>query len=332
MYYKTFLFFFFLSVLSLNFSVEAKEELQKTSASDKAFQEVKKIEQVSFFPHPSYLVGALRQQDQKPFLSAVMNLFFERKADGSWKPLSSAQASSWQEEIDRDPLKGCPLEKNTLDKGIAYKPRGEFYLRHSSKLDEGVLTIQAGAEKANLTVKKGCLYFSETCGVPNFTSFANVKTLKVEGLEAQTLSLSLAPDFKPFILLRYQNGEMLPVPARLDTVIYDPDLKRLMLSYRATFLLGDPIRKLEYRLLGPQSWIKASTSETLQQALARENAMQSYLEQCPRPRAGWAGEPCADPKANIDFVALGKALGLERVKQDPTSKHRPGQSVTDDSR
>jgi len=329
MHYKTFLFFLFLSVLSLNFSVEAKEELKKTSTSDRAFQEVKKIEQVSFFPHPSYLVGALRQQDQKPFLSAVLNLMFEKKADGHWKPLSSAEANSWQEEIDRDPLKGCPVEKNTLDKGIAYKPKGEFYLRHSAKFDEGVLTIQAGVEKANLTVKKGCLYFSETCGVPNFTTFQNVKNLKIEGLGTQIISLPLAPDFDPFILLRYQNGEMLPVPARLDTVIYDPDLQRLMLSYRATFLLADPIRKLEYRLLGPQSWVKASATETLQQALTRENAMRTYLEQCPHPLTGWAGEPCADPKANIDFVALGKALGLERVKQAPTSKHRPGQNVTD---
>ncbi len=310
--------------LILVFNNTSTHASQTKSSSDDALEAVKAIEQKSFFPYQAYLVSARRKQDEKPFVSAVLHLMFERKTDGSWKPVSSAEAARWQEELDQS-LLGCSAEKNSLNKGIAFKPQAEFYIRHTKSNSDKVV-IKMGSQTQEVSLKKGCMQFSKTFSVPCFGTFEDLKSAEVSGFGSEPISLPLFPEFKPFILLRYQNGEMLPVPARLDTILYDPDAQRLYFTYRATALLEEPIRKLEYRLLGPDDWIKGNEKESRTTALARHHAMREYLDHCPRPRAGWAGEPCADPKGEIDFGMLSRALGLTHIDKKPDSP-RPGESV-----
>ncbi|BET97598.1 DUF2169 family type VI secretion system accessory protein [Xenorhabdus taiwanensis] len=55
------------------------------------------------------------------------------------------------------------------------------------------------------------------------------------------------PGHRPFILLRMQNGILLPVPMRADTLILDSDAKTLYLTCRLNFKTSLPVRVAEAR-------------------------------------------------------------------------------------
>jgi len=260
-----------------------------------------KVEQVNYFPYPVRLITARRQQDGRPFLSVTLPLMLERKPDGSWKLLPTPEANAWQETLDKDPLDGCPWEGNTLEKDIAFKPNLEIFLARSPNRAKRDFLMKAEGENLEGKVENGCASFCSPGAPARLKGLEYPDTLAIQGLASSEISLPLKQNFKPFLLLRYKSGEILPVPARLDTVIYDEGRQRLYLGYRATALMDYPLRKMEYRMVPA-----ASAAEDLN----RNQAMARYLDSCPKTPLGWAGEPCADPSRPVDMPALGLALGL----------------------
>lgn len=62
------------------------------------------------------------------------------------------------------------------------------------------------------------------------------------------------PGYLPFVLVRYQNGDVKAARANLDTLFIEPDERRVSLVWRATILAEPTVRTLESRLpIGPQT-------------------------------------------------------------------------------
>lgn len=310
--FKRLFSFFLFSLLLYNPLLASEEEGAKanTLADPKALQ-APDIEQKSYMPYPAWLVQARRQQDQKPMLSAVFTIFLDRKANGTWKLMSSKQAKEWQKQIDQNPLTGCPVKDHSLNAEVAYKPAAEFFLSRSTQATNSSIEVDVGSEKQIGQWDNGCVSFGKTGFPALFSSFEKIKEIRIKGLEPAPFSIQIPQDLYPHLLLRYHHGEMLPIPARLDTVLFDPILQRAYLTYRATALTGPPLRKLEYRMVGPDAWAKASETESREESLARGQAMRDYLDQCPAPKPCWAGEVCADPQRSVDMQALARALGIK---------------------
>ncbi len=321
--FKRLFLFLLLSLVFLAPLLASQEEAAKkdnTLADPKAFQ-TQAIEQKSYMPYPVRLLQALRQQDQKPMLSAVFTVFMNRKADGTWKLMSSKEAKEWQKQIYQNPLKGCPIKDNSLNAEVAYKPAAEFFLSRSIKTTNNSIEIDVGSDKQMGQWDNGCVTFGKAGSPALFSSFEKIKEIQIKGLEPTPISIQIPQDLYPHLLLRYQQGEMLPIPARLDTVLFDPILQRVYLTYRATALMGPPLRKLEYRMVGPDAWAKASETESHEESLLRGQAMRDYLDQCPAPKPCWAGEVCADPQRSVDMQSLARALGI-KFNASPTQPHR----------
>lgn len=65
------------------------------------------------------------------------------------------------------------------------------------------------------------------------------------------------PGHQPFVLARYENGAFGELPARLDTVIIEPDRRLVHLVWRAVLATAPAVRVLEYRLLQSDAVMRA---------------------------------------------------------------------------
>ena len=112
----------------------------------------------------------------------------------------------------------------------------------------------------------------------------------------ESIVLRLDAGFAPFVLLRYQSGALIPVPARIVLATVDAERGLLTLQYRSVFSLdAAPVRKFEARSVTPIEWggWRAGGEETAQQFTTRSTAMLAELGRCAVPTA--LVEPCADP-------------------------------------
>lgn len=57
------------------------------------------------------------------------------------------------------------------------------------------------------------------------------------------------PGHRPFVLVRFESGAMGELPARLDTVIVEPDRRLVHLVWRAVLATQPAVRVIEYRML-----------------------------------------------------------------------------------
>jgi hypothetical protein len=57
------------------------------------------------------------------------------------------------------------------------------------------------------------------------------------------------PGSTPFVLVRYEKGEIAPAPANLDTLVIEPDNMRVSIVWRTTVPAAPEIRVLESRLI-----------------------------------------------------------------------------------
>ncbi len=82
--------------------------------------------------------------------------------------------------------------------------------------------------------------------------FRGDEVVHLEGLHPDGPIEFALPGYRVFMLVRRENGEITPVPARLDTLTIELGAMNAYLTYRAVIQTDPPIRLLEARLLLPE--------------------------------------------------------------------------------
>ncbi len=121
-------------------------------------------------------------------------------------------------------------------------------------------------------------------------------TLVVKPAKGNPLELSLPQPVEPFLLLRYREGAMIPVPMRPVLVTVDMAERRVVVQYQATFALKPALRVIELRAILPDS--TASEDETPERFRERTAATLNDLRMCPMPTKPM--DPCATPNRVVD--------------------------------
>jgi hypothetical protein len=115
-------------------------------------------------------------------------------------------------------------------------------------------------------------------------------------MEEGPVVVRLVRDFIPWALVRYEQGDMMPAPARLDTVVLAPRLDRAVFTWRATFPTAPEVRKVEFRAVMPDDFIEPGPDAEKTLRFNRET--RQALRRC-APPSGPVGEPCAVPTAGM---------------------------------
>ena len=68
-----------------------------------------------------------------------------------------------------------------------------------------------------------------------------------------TLLRFTLPGHQPFVLVRYEDGAMVPTQAELDTLVIEPDEKKVSCVYRLLLPMEPAVRVLEARLIFKES-------------------------------------------------------------------------------
>lgn len=112
------------------------------------------------------------------------------------------------------------------------------------------------------------------------------------------MNLRLPQPFVPFVLARYQNGAMIPVPVRIVLASIDLVDRRVVLQLQSTVAMSPPVRKLELRAVMKDT--EPAADETAARFRERTRAVLDDLARCARP-VDQAIEPCADPTRKPDM-------------------------------
>lgn len=257
---------------------------------------------INFSPFTAVLTAS--REGPRPFFAMVMKAGFRRQADGGWKP-------------DREPVAlvdnpaaylGCAAGPVSLEDSIAFKPSTEVYLQHDPGWPKQ-LEVRAGNDAASADNRSGCMRFAGNQPRAKFPFLGTGQALTITA-EGQTLRAFTVPEgFVPYALVRYWSGEMLPAPARLDTLVLGKDPDYVVATFRAGFGAVAPIRKVEFRVVLPDAWIEDQAGEAREAALRRGAAMRAYLAACPVPAVP-GGEACAAKSHPHDLRLLAPALGI----------------------
>jgi hypothetical protein len=271
-------------------SLLALGALSAAAAEDPATPQV-----VNYTPFPATL--GLSQGPRTPIFSMILKMTMKRNPDGSWQ-LDQAQEPLMTEAQLRDPAAylGCPVQPGTLEDSLAYKPRAEIFVRRLA-LKTGEIEVRTPTAAVRAPVEDGCVVFDEKSGPWRVPYLGDGDTLEVRGVEEKPVVVRLVRDFIPWALVRYQHGEMMPAPARLDTVVLAPRLDRAFFVWRATFPTAPQIRLVEFRAVEPDDFIESrpeSPQEPRAARLEREHETREMLRRCPPPK-GPVGEPCSVP-------------------------------------
>ena len=100
----------------------------------------------------------------------------------------------------------------------------------------------------------------------------------------------------PHLLLRYQEGVLIPVPMRLVVATIDLTRRRVVLQFQATVPVQPAIRVIEWHALPEAD--QPSQGESLARYRERTFATSQDLAQCPAPNRPF--EPCASPLRRPD--------------------------------
>jgi hypothetical protein len=120
--------------------------------------------------------------------------------------------------------------------------------------------------------------------------------LVVKPARGAPLKLRVPDGVVPHLLLRYQEGAMIPVPMRPVLATVDAESRRLVVQYQATFPVRPALRVVELRAVLPDG--KASEGETPQRYRERTDALLNDLRACAVPTRPM--EPCATPTRRPD--------------------------------
>lgn len=122
-------------------------------------------------------------------------------------------------------------------------------------------------------------------------------TLLVKPAKGNPVELALPQPVEPFLLLRYREGAMIPVPMRPVLVTVDMAERRVVVQYQATFALKPPLRVIELRAILPDG--APAEGETVTRFRERTDATLNDLRMCPPPIKPM--DPCATPNRVVDL-------------------------------
>lgn len=120
--------------------------------------------------------------------------------------------------------------------------------------------------------------------------------LAIKPKKGAAMSLSLPSPTEPFVLLRYESGEMIPVPMRPVIVTVDVIQRRMVVHYQTTFPVAPALRKIELRAVIAGQ--KAGEGESQAAFRQRTAATLDDLWRCPVPIK--PVEACATPARRPD--------------------------------
>jgi hypothetical protein len=264
-----------------------------------ATEEPKTPRVVNYTPFPATL--ARSQGPRTPIFSMILKMTMKRNPDGNWQ-FDQAQEPLMAEEQLRDPaaVLGCPVQPGTLEDSLAFKPGAEIFVQRLG-MKTGEIELRTRTAAVRAPVEDGCVVFDEKNGPWRVPYLEDGDTLEVRGIEEKPVVVRLVRDFIPWALVRYEHGEMMPAPARLDTVVLTARLDRAFFMWRATFPTAPEIRLVEFRAVEPDDFIESrpeAPQEPRAAQIKREHETREMLRRCPPPK-GAVGEPCSvasDPR------------------------------------
>ena len=121
--------------------------------------------------------------------------------------------------------------------------------------------------------------------------------LNVTSTDGKILKIALPTLFKPWVLLRYREGQVVPIATRMVVVGVDVQKRQLDIEYQTTFANQPPIRQVDYRLIREGVFPSSAAG---QEAVRQQEIVLSALKQCPVPTRQI--EPCATPKRHINAL------------------------------
>jgi hypothetical protein len=251
--------------------------------------------------------------DRSYFYSATLKVTLALFEDGSTRFAPEQERFS---ELPRALSPACSEDRACVVPGDLgpFRVLAEVYLDAREGVASTATWVEVDGRRQQVEMAAGQAVFrgpAETFLVPYPTQGS---TITVGGLadagSGAEVRYRLPGGFLPFLLVRYAAGEMVPVPARADTLVLDPVRRRLSIVYHSTFPQLPAIRQIELRALVPP---ELSRQDDTEEERARANAMAAYLTACPVPRA--PVEACSGPRPPVEPALL--AAALKSLVQEP---------------
>lgn len=130
---------------------------------------------------------------------------------------------------------------------------------------------------------------------------AGSDTLALRDATGRAMTIALPQPFAPFVLARYRDGALIPVPMRIVVASVDVPARRVVMQLQATLGQSPAIRVLEVRAVLPDG--APGEGEALARYAERTRALLADLAQCRAP-VEHAIEPCADPTRAPDPLII----------------------------
>ncbi len=253
-------------------------------------------ETVNHTPFPGKVF--VSRNDEGTFLTAVLKVSFSVDPGGNIRydlnqeGLYLATVSSQQ----------CPDVPAEVSDFVTFRPQAEVYLRPGEKTRERSVGVRWNKKTLAVTGDDECPMLSSNDDLVVIPFPSDGDTFVVQ-IESEKLNFTIPKDFLPYLLVRYQSGALIPGPARADTIVVDPDLKRLLVTYRTTVRLqpeeveGGRIAKLEFRAVQPESVLRSAGARPGSKEILRARATREFLRACPPPVV--PGEVCISPETQV---------------------------------
>jgi hypothetical protein len=241
--------------------------------------------------------------DTSYFYSATIKVTLQAFPDGSTRFAPEQERFS---ELPRALSPACSEDRACVVPGDLgpFRVQAEIYLDARDDVATAATWVAVDGRRQAVELAQGQAVFRgahETFLVPYPGSGS---TITVGGLASgEELAFRIPEGFLPFTLVRYQSGEIVPVPARADTVVVQPAQRRVSVVYHSTFAQQPAIRQVEFRALTP---LALSHEDDTEDTRARTAAMAAYLAACPVPRK--PVEACSGPAPRVDRGLLAAAV------------------------
>lgn len=265
-------------------------------------------------PFQSFMMTATDQAGD--YYSVVSKVTWSIDADGSLRLLGEGAEpviGGTDETGDFD----CGAHGGGFNQRTAWFPYTALFVRGGALREVAPAHGAAHALRAlSVETEDGSMiYRGEAARTPEYSFIPCVGTQRVEtgyrldgylggdGLlvlrdaSGRAVRIALPQPFAPFVLARYQGGEMIPVPMRIVVASIDLVERRLVLQLQATLAQAPPIRVLEVRAALAQG--TPGEGESPERYAERSRALLDDLARCPAP-VQQAIEPCADPARPLD--------------------------------
>lgn len=247
----------------------------------------KSPELLNHTPFPASLARA-ESEDGKPYQVAIIKVTLIPYADGSWR------FDKVQEEITNGSVMStdCPSAPDFINDVVAFRKKAEIYVR-PNKNDGAKVTLKIGSAKFPLSFRNKCRVFDSPADVVLVPYLEDGTKMSVDGMNGSKTKRFVIPEgLAPFLIVRYQAGQVIFTPTRLDTVTLDTELDRAILVYRSAIPLLPEVRKVEFAAVLP----KAMRKEPDPREGLRDEAIVKYLKSCPVPSSSSPVELCSLPK------------------------------------